>query len=287
MPSATVKTLLINQPLVNEIDPIQKTNLILDDLLLALTAGLAFIGAPEVGEGISAAVESGAKLLLNGLQQAPLVAKAVWPEGTLDSQSVQLGQLDTDLSELYINTTTAVEAGLFAIMNDLPSFVAFASSGGFSGPDLLSLPDATSALTMAWNTYILSTAMTANKWHSSPFRDMTKADVESNVPGSGGFGCTFDDNNICTNDGGPPFVFYSDSTATAYTLSVEGAGPSPGQLMKDIVTNQWSTLEQLFDGAYNCTVAGNIGKPLNFFNGGTIDLSCMSQLDICLAPPCA
>ena len=52
--------------------------------------------------------------------------------------------------------------------------------------------------------------------------------------------------------------------------------------MNDIVTNDWATLEVLFDGSYNCTASGNAGQRLNFIRDGTIDFSCMSQLMNCI-----
>ena len=256
-------------------DPVHKTRAFLSDLLTALTAGLAFVAAPELG-----ILSTAADALVQGLQLAPSVAKAIWPEGTENSQSIQLGQLDTELTDLYANYSRAIQNGLTLVMTDVPSFVAFASSGNFSGPNFLSLPSDADALTLAWNTYILSTALTANKWKSYAFRDLDRADIESNVPGGQGWDCTFGNDSVCTNEDSTVNVFYSDSTGTAYTLFLDGTGPNPGQLMHDIVDKHWSSLEMLFDGAYNCTVAGNIGKPLSFLNDSSMDLSCMSQLDM-------
>ena len=60
-----------------------------------------------------------------------------------------------------------------------------------------------------------------------------------------------------------------------------GAGPDQTSFMNEIVSKQWSTLEQLFDGAYNCSTApggSGIGKPLDLFNGTELNLACLSQL---------
>ena len=62
------------------LDPPQQTNAPLDDILAALSVGLSFI-APEAGTLVTA--------VINGAQQAPNVAKYIFPTGTLNSQFAQ------------------------------------------------------------------------------------------------------------------------------------------------------------------------------------------------------
>ena len=112
------------------------------------------------------------------------------------------------------------------------------------------------------------------------------ADVASPVSG---YDCTFGANNICTgNRDGGPSIFYSESTTIAYSLTLSGAGPNETDFMNEIVNKDWSDLEQLFDGAYNCSQApggSGIGKPLDLFNGSALDLACLSQLKIVESTP--
>lgn len=68
--------------IIQEVDPKVKTHNVLNDILTALTAGLAFI--PEVGPAASTSVKVATKALTVGVQQAPGVAKAIWPSGTAD-----------------------------------------------------------------------------------------------------------------------------------------------------------------------------------------------------------
>ena len=279
LPYATLSALLTNQPLILEIDPIQKTNLLLNDLLSALTAGLSFVAAPQ----LSGLAGIAATALWKGLLEAPSVAKAIWPTATVDSQSEQLADLDNCLSQVDQNFTNQISQGLYTIMSDVPSFNGFASSGLFSGPNNLSLPLDSDILALGLRTFILSSAMSANKWSALTRGDLTMADVASSVTGSGGYGCKFDNDNICTSSDRTAHVFYSNSTARAYEVVLKGAGPDATSFMHDIVRKGWSNLEQLFDGAYNCSVApggSGIGKPLNLFNGTAVDLACMSQLPI-------
>ena len=211
------------------------------------------------------------------------MAESIWPSGTADSQSEQLANLDSYLSQIDQNFTAQITDGLRVIMSDVPSFNGFASSGQFSGPNTLSLPADANVLALGLRTFILSSAMSANKWSASSRDDVTMADVASSVPGSGGYDCTFGPNNICTDSDNTTHIFYSTSTARAYVLLLEGPGPDPGYFMNEIVNKQWSTLELLFDGAYNCSTlpgGSGIGKPLSFSNGSAIDFACMSLLSI-------
>ena len=272
-----MSALLLNQPLILEIDPIQKTNVILSDLLSALTASLSFVAGPE----LSGIAGTAADALLTALQASPGVAKSIWPSGTADSQSEQLANLDGSLWQLDQNFTTQITAGLSTIMTDVPSFNGFASNGLFSGPNNLSLPASSDLLALGLRTFILSSAMSANKWTAFPIQGMTKADVASPVSG---YDCTFGPHDICTpnHDGGAP-IFYSGATAIAYSLTLSGAGPNGTDFLNEIVEKQWSDLESLFDGAYNCSRApggGGIGKPLDLFNGSALSLACLSQLKI-------
>ena len=255
------------QPIINTVDPKQQANFDLNNLLTALTAGLAFI--PGIGEGVSAAAKIGVTVLVTALQQAPGVAKAIWPAGSDDTQNIQLANIDTELASVQQKFTTGVVNALATVMSDVPSFIAFAQDGAFSGQDQVSLPDDTTSLGSALNTYVLSTAMTANGMYGVVDPATNKTSVASR------WSCTFDDTtNICAPKNFFAF-FFSEVMNNAYGLQ----GPAP--LLQEIVTNHWSTLEAVFDGAYNCTIKGGQGKPLDFFANNELDLSCVSQLKLC------
>lgn len=82
------------------------------------------------------------KALVTGLQNAPAVGKAIWPTGTIDPQSIQIG-LESELNHVTTNLYNMVDAGLRLIMSDMLLFVAFVSTGAFSGSTSLSLPSTT------------------------------------------------------------------------------------------------------------------------------------------------
>ena len=74
------------EPIVTRLDPIKKASFGFDDLLSALTAGLAFLGTPALGGSVASAAGSA---FTTGVQQAPGVGKAVWPSGTTDVGKLQ------------------------------------------------------------------------------------------------------------------------------------------------------------------------------------------------------
>lgn len=65
----------------------------------------------------------------------------------------------------------------------------------------------------------------------------------------------------------------------AFTLTNRNTLNGTVDLLTAIVQHEWTTLPLLFDGAYNCSAAGNFGRaPIQIEADGTIDLSCMSRL---------
>lgn len=97
--AATLDASLISTDLILAVDPQKKTHFSLVALLTALAVGLAFIVAPEIAPealiavttaetlGVSASTAAAGltvagHALVVGLQQAPGVAKTIWPEGT-------------------------------------------------------------------------------------------------------------------------------------------------------------------------------------------------------------
>jgi hypothetical protein len=97
--AATLDASLISTELITAVDPQKKTHFSLAMLFTALAVGLAFLVAPEIAPealiavttaetlGVSAGtatagLSAAGHALVVGLQQAPGVAKTMWPEGT-------------------------------------------------------------------------------------------------------------------------------------------------------------------------------------------------------------
>lgn len=286
---AASQALAIVQDVINQVDPPQQTNFILRDLLFALTVGLAYIVAPEAGSftGLLVATATAGRALLKGANQAPTVARGIWPAGTESSQSIQIADVESELNNATGTTAMMLNSGLELLMSDMPSFVEFASTGMFSGSDSFSLPKEVDGLDVALKTFIVSNAMTSNGWQYTVNLGATREDIASCVPSSGGNCCTWwalNSSPSSTSSSSAPsmcgdFIWYSDATMRAFTLTNPNALNGTVELLSAIVEKEWTTLPLLFDGAYNCSAMGNFGgAPIQIEADGTIDLSCMSQL---------
>ena len=162
---ASSQAALIIPSLITLVDPDKTSNFVLGDVLTALTAGFAFLSVPEISAaafGIEEATATAAKALVAGLQQAPGVAKAIWPTSTLSSQLVQMGDLAGKLGDLESDMGDMINAGLELLMADVPSFVSFASTGAWSGGTPYSLPTTVKGLDLGLKTFLVSTAMAKN-----------------------------------------------------------------------------------------------------------------------------
>ncbi len=318
---ATTQAALAITPIINEIDPEKKSNFLLSDILSALTAGLALLGVPEVSAAIEATVSTTvtavAHIVSVGIQQAPGVAKAIWPAGTASSQNIQIEDLDAELGKLDSDLSNRINSGLQEIMTDVPSFLAFASNGSFSGSNLHSLPAQTESLDIGFKTYLLTTAMSHNDWRGS----WTNLETQSSGPQSNSlvtfgppnttqvsqslaFGCDFQSNGVCVGNGKVQnhpkswAEWPSSQTNRAWVMDqcCYKNKPTSADLTQTILKNGWADLGTIFDGGYNCTAAaGSRGgdKPVvSISDNGLLDMSCVSQLPImigcnqaCPVPP--
>ena len=184
------------------------------------------------------------------------MAKALWPSGTVDSQVFQISSLSNELSTIKTQMETTLNAGLGLVMNDVPTFINFASSGAFSGHESLSLPNVTNGLDFALRTYMTSESLAQNGFHAliigtfeeSTFNQPNCAQV------SGGIICseTGDKSHYDQSDG----TFWSNISKRMYLLSKNSGGGTSYPVLNAINVNGWANLQTLFDGAYSCTFNG-------------------------------
>ena len=216
--------------------------------------------APELAGavlGLEAIVRIAAQAISVGLQQAPGIAKAMWPSGTTDSQIFQISALDEQLSAAVNQVETVINNGLGLIMSDLPTFVNFASSGAFSGSQSMSLPNETQGLDFALKTYMTSESLLQNGWvgvlEGTYTADQTTTMV-SCAPVTGGKLCagTGDQSQYSKSAGS----FWDQNTGRLYTLLKTKGDSYSYPILSAINVNGWADLGTLFDGAYSCTADG-------------------------------
>ena len=233
--------------------------------------------------GLSALARSTAQVFTISLQQAPSTAKALWPTGTQNSQSVQIGNLEAELGNSTNQLAEMINNAVQLLMSDMPTFVKFVESGQYSGAESVSLPSKVDGLDYALRTYMTSEAFAQNGWVSAPSIGPyeTVQDVENSVTASGGGDCTMGNNSVCTNGQGSA-TYWSQATGRIYGFANEDSdwtGVDAYQLLQDTVNNNWAILQVLFDGSFNCTQEGNFGDSIVNFNwDGTLDIACISQL---------
>lgn len=269
--------------IVNEMDPPKPKDqgLRLFDILTALSFGLAFLGAPTLAVGILDAtwtneVKYAAQAFIISMQQSPGLAKTLYPSGTDDSKTVQIGHLSTSLGTTIDTLSGMINNAVTLLMSDLPTFVQFAQSGKYSGITSFSIPNETVGLDIALKTYLSSMAMGGNGWWAAPqVGPFYRTDDQFS-------NCVFNDNNVCV-DSTDNAQYLSPDTGRLYSLihSSGYAERTGNQLTQDLVNNQWAPLNVLFDGAFNCTAKGKAGTTdIQFTFNGTLDISCISQLPL-------
>lgn len=215
---------------------------------------------------------------------------ALWPSDSLDTQPIQISNLENKLSTLSSDLTTMLNDGLSVVMSDLPSFLGFASTGAFSANDAPSIPAETAGMDLALRTFLLTSAVTANGWGGGPDPLVTSTLYLESPPAGGSLqACTLDANNVCGE------LWWSETYNQAFQLGpFSDTTPSGAtDLMSWIESSSGVTFPALFDAAYKCTrdygssSAGDIlddgsaglSSLVNFDpTSGTLDLSCLSQL---------
>lgn len=266
----------------------------LSDVLTALTAGLAIIAAPEIGPELDEATSAAASIFSAAIQQAPGVAKAIWPAGTVDSEMVQIGDLQSKLGTVKGDLSASLQSGLTMLMSDVGAFTSFASQGSFSGNVIPSLPNETETLNVGLKAFILTTAMDHNEWSVYWGPAFTDGLVNTAQSQADTFGCTIESNGVCDvpkgkgKNGQPQGWAEWTSTVTNRSFSPQkyfakgsSSGPSSSAVMSAITSNTWGTLPLVFDASYNCSqmhAPAARSPAISMTNDGTLDYSCLGQL---------
>ncbi|KAL8982836.1 MAG: hypothetical protein Q9177_005154 [Variospora cf. flavescens] len=289
--------------MVQEVCKIVQPPVGLQEVLLGLAVGLAFLGAPSFAIRLlsieQTALKGSMQALIISTQQAPNVGRVLFPMGDVSSQLVQMAALKDEIKKLTQNMSDLINTSVGLLMTDIQTFVNFAGAEGgrYSGPNItntgnatgLTVPSATDDLALALNTYVLTYAMSKNAWWASadlgPYT--TPAEVER------AFGCTYDPTLYLCLIYVPTYkeentfeplklvIFWSQFSLRVYRLFSEGPEEAllPTEMVEKIYTYNWAPLDIIFDGAFNCTAGGYAGSSAVTFNyDGTLDLACISQL---------
>ena len=256
--------------IIDLIDPNKKTHVDLNALSTVLGIGLGFI--PIVGPefaGLDALAVGAANLALDGIKKAPGIAQQIWPVGTMDSQRVQIDQLAGEIQPLLSTLQTNLQNGLKLVQgvnqNNVSSFLAFTGNGNFSvsqgsSPTVMAATGSqVQPLLLAFTTFLVSTALAQNGWHSLLLPSVNPKGYTSGSAGCPAWaeGCRGTTDLQCSSgydeygqcDG--TYWWYSTSQNSAYTLN-HNDKTSSTDIIHTIFANGWSTGPLLFENAAIC-----------------------------------
>ncbi|KAL8992963.1 MAG: hypothetical protein Q9169_006695 [Polycauliona sp. 2 TL-2023] len=250
-------------------------------MLSALTVGLAFLTAPTVATSfIQLSISNAAKTQLQSvaisLQQAPGVARAMWPSGDDLARSIQIGALSDLAKNVTVEMGNTLSRGLKLLMTDIPTFVTFADQGRYINVPPIDPNAIKNDLALTLQTYLVSESMGQNGYYAVPMAVMTKEEFDA--IGDAAPSCTL--RGCRQPDRTKSQTYWSPESGRQYRLEKTGETAYITQAMNSIKENNWAYLPLLFDGAYNCTAHAQVDDPqvvhVNF--DGTLDLGCISKL---------
>lgn len=265
--------------IVEVVDPIRKTNVALNDIVLATTFGLAFVGGP-FGSVTDSSTQAIGGFLITLVQQAPTVAKALWPVGTADSQLYQISELESLNANIAQRLDESLSRGLREVLGNLDTFINFTihvnpRAAPFSVPsnERPSVANQTEGLLTALFTFLISSALVENGWNGAVVPGVDPQSITTNksavLPDWALYDCSrcseqtdmgceiYDSNNMCGR------WWYNPDIECAFTLGGHISDQDPGHLMSQIFSRNWTAPELLFktsalcDG-YAATVDGNM-----------------------------
>lgn len=266
------------------LDPLNNANTILDDVLITLTGVFALV--PGLGymvhdiEGFTEGWVAFAQVLENALFVVPQIGRWVFPIDSVTSQVIQMAALSTQMGAIIQTVQNNLNKTLVDVMQNTPMFLAFASQGNFSA-SAPSLPDQTNYLLYAFNTYIISQALTGNNIYGVIGLNSNPQALSFNgttVNHAYDFSKTcagYNEQDICDA------WWYSGRYASAFSLDdFSHPDRNYGDILATLFAN-YTTGALLFDGAYACNANGNYGQPVNVtVNAAGVNTGCLSQLRI-------
>ncbi|KAL8733755.1 MAG: hypothetical protein Q9166_001949 [cf. Caloplaca sp. 2 TL-2023] len=236
------------------------------------------MAASMLESGISQVAKYQMQSFAISLQQAPGVARSMWPSGDDLSRTYQIGALQEQVSNITVELGNTLSRGLKVIMTDVSTFIAFADHGRYINKPPLDPNQIKNDLALTLQTYLVSESLKQNNWWALPLVISTKEEYENlrDPPG------------LCTVHGcsSPSIavdqIYWSSASGRQYRLQHGGSFSGTGKVLDEIRKANWANLPLLFDGAYNCTFHAQEDNPqiVHVNYDGTLDVGCVSKLPI-------
>lgn len=221
-------------------------------------------------------------IFLTAIQQAPAIAKIIWPVGTLQRELIEIGELYNQLSTVVQALGPRIQAALAAVegkdQDDVSGFLAFAQQGAFSKPrdQWPDVANDTRGLLVGFTAFLVSEALLLGGWHVTVALGVNPL----NMSGPGAecpywqcdcgdkfldLGCVEYDSHWQCKDS---YWWYGKKSNSAYTLSKDPYNgyfhsgihneKNPNQLMATIFEQNWSSGELLLENAGLCVLQSAI-----------------------------
>ena len=268
--------------IVQLLDPLSSADTVLDDILISLTAAFSLVpGLGYLTSDIEVFTEDWlafANIMENVLFTMPQIGRWLFPIDSSTSQVVQMAALSGAMANIIQTVQDNLNKTVVSVMSNATEFLAFASQGNFS-ESAPSLPDQTSYLLYAFNTYIISQTLAGNNIYGVYAQDTSPQDLATNGSRTpyelSDCKDGYNDQGICDN------WWYSKRYSSAFGLDdFSHMNRDYGSALTTLFSN-YTTGELLFEGAYACNQNGNYGQPINVTaTPGSINTACLSQLRV-------
>lgn len=259
--------------IIAQLDPPKKENVVLNDVLYALTFGLSLYSE---GSLIM-------KALLRSAPQTSTLLGKLYPKGTVDGQYQDWTEVSKNVGKATDAFRASVASGLPLIQNDINAFISWSQGSGLSG-DRPPLQGLTASMTQSLNTFAIANIISALGLVVSRAPDTDVHALQTNgsqlnwdTGCSGGY-----TNGVCDTffwDGKDTYAlidpqhmvknFHDDLTKFFTPPSDGGLSLTTGQL--------------LFSGAQHCyeTTGTNGGVPPTLDAKDPSQITCLSNVQVC------
>ena len=217
-----------------------------------------------------------AQVVSNAMTTLPNIGRYLFPTATAAADLVQIAHLSSNFAQhVLILVQSNLNRTLASVMANQTEFLAFASQGNFSEQPL-ALPNQAHCLYYAFNTYLISSALTGNNIYGVLGRGTDPQQLATNgTKLNYKIDCqSYDEQGVCD-------AWWHSNTYGAFSLDNFGhMNKNYGKQLSKLLSNL-TTGELLFEIALACNAEGNFCQAVNItVNAGGVNTACISQLRI-------
>ena len=261
--------------IVNRLNPPKQTNVLLNELLAALSLGLATFTLPDE---IVKAVQ-GLEMLEDAIRATPAFVRAFTPQKTTNAQ-LQIGDIQAQLGAVVTQFLTQISNATAAIETNATAFTSWASTGLFI-TNLVFLDQMVQDNYKLLNTFVLGQALNANDVVATVGLNTSVAQLQANFSNSLSYDikCPGYDNNTMCNG-----WWYDEAEDASFALdNLKSMGQNMQDDLSYFFNSGWTNGTLLFDGALKCQQSGSSTPVLNLASGTSLAAmaQCFSTVKLC------